>query len=425
MRLHLVTADTRVALADFQFVKHFDGLIGGAERALDEEVGGGVRSAARVLESDMLLKSKIVQVPKASGLGSRNLLVLSLGKLEHFTLGDMERAISHSVKEVLEQGARSVATPVIGISDHVGLPIGRAYRALLHALISTLRSYGSEVGSSPSISDVTVFDSDHAKVSYFTELTAGILAELNVGFKQLATNQFDIQVEVLARSPNAGRLASQTTASQFTRQQRYDGGSTSEPALVKLLYLAANPTDTRTLRLDEEIREIDTAFIHSQYRAQFDIRQHWAVHVVDLQRCLLRHQPHIVHFSGHGNVASRIILEDAKGESHPVSPRALSELFSVLKDNIRCVVLNACYTEPQAQAIAEHIDCVVGMSSVIGDRAAISFAAAFYLALGYGRDVRAAFKLGCVEIDLENLNEQHVPKLLARRADPSTVRFVG
>ena len=60
----------------------------------------------------------------------------------------------------------------------------------------------------------------------------------------------------------------------------------------------------------------------------------------------------------------------------------------MLRDNIRCVVLNACYSEAQAQAIAEAIDCVVGMTSAVGDDAAIEFATAFYRALGYGEIYR-------------------------------------
>jgi hypothetical protein len=173
-----------------------------------------------------------------------------------------------------------------------------------------------------------------------------------------------------------------------------------------------------------EIREIEHALNQTEFRDQFEIKQHWAVRVTDLQGLLLRHQPDIVHFSGHGSDASVIMLEDAYGESHPVTVRALSNLFSVLKDNVRCVMLNACYSEQQAQAIAEHIDCVVGMSKAIGDKAAISFAAAFYQALGYGRDVKTAFDLGCVQIDLENLYEQDTPKLLAVRAKPEEIAFV-
>ena len=188
--------------------------------------------------------------------------------------------------------------------------------------------------------------------------------------------------------------------------------SPSDPKSIKILFLAANPSDTTRLRLDEESRAIDRALRQSEFRDRFDILQHWAVSVTDLQELLLRHKPDIVHFSGHGSSASEIILEDDYGNSHPVSVRALSQLFSILKDNIRCVVLNACYSEKQAQAIAQHIESVVGMSKAITDQAAISFATAFYQALGYGRDVKTAFNLGCVQIDMENLDEQDTPKLL-------------
>jgi hypothetical protein len=202
-------------------------------------------------------------------------------------------------------------------------------------------------------------------------------------------------------------------------------GSASSTETIKILFLAANPSDTTRLRLDEESRAIDQALRQAQFRDRFDLRQHWAVRVGDVQELLLRHQPHIVHFSGHGGPSSEIILEDNAGHSHPVSIRALSALFSVLKDNVRCVVLNACFSEQQAQAIAQHIDCVIGMSTAIGDAAAIRFAAAFYQALGYGRDVKTAFDLGCVQIDLENLGEQDTPQLLAIQADPKKIVFVS
>ena len=190
---------------------------------------------------------------------------------------------------------------------------------------------------------------------------------------------------------------------------------------IKILFLAANPLETPRLRLDRQLRVIDEKLRLGELRDKFDLRQYWAVRVSDLQGYLLRHQPDIVHFTGHGSQSSGIILEDDREKSHSVSIRALSTLFSLLKDNIRCVVLNGSYTERQAKAIAEHIECVIGMSDAIGDLAAITFAAGFYQALGFGRDVKSAFKLGCVQIDLENLNEQDTPKLFARRCDPKNI----
>lgn len=145
--------------------------------------------------------------------------------------------------------------------------------------------------------------------------------------------------------------------------------------------------------------------------------------VSDLQSLLLRHKPDIVHFGGHGSQSSEIILEDPSGTKHPVPARALRTLFSVLKDNIRCVVLNACHSKQQAEGIAEHIDCVIGMSQAIGDSAAVSFSSAFYQALGYGRDIKTAFDLGCIQINFDRLNEQDAPKLIALKSHPETIIF--
>jgi hypothetical protein len=196
-----------------------------------------------------------------------------------------------------------------------------------------------------------------------------------------------------------------------------------DSSLIKILFLAANPVDRHHLRLEAEMRDIDLALQQIVFRDRFNITSHGAVRAADLQGYLLRHKPDIVHFSGHGDPSSEIVLEDSSGKSHPVSVRALSKLFSVLKDNVRCVVLNACYSEQQAKAIAEHIDCVIGMSEAIGDEAAISFAIAFYQALGYGKSVKTAFDSGRNQIDLENLGEQDTPKLLALNDDPKTVVF--
>jgi len=169
---------------------------------------------------------------------------------------------------------------------------------------------------------------------------------------------------------------------------------------IKILFLAANQNDTSQLGLDEEIRGIDQALRQTEFRDRFELEQQWAVRVADLQSYLLRHQPDIVHFSGHGGRASEIILEDSEGNSQFVPSGALSQLFLIFKENIRCVVLNACYSEQQAQAIAQYLDCVIGMSKAVGDAAAISFATAFYQALGFGKDVKTAFDLGCVQINL-------------------------
>lgn len=200
---------------------------------------------------------------------------------------------------------------------------------------------------------------------------------------------------------------------------------TPTTAPVKILFLAANPKNTEPLRLDEEVRAIDEVLLKARFRDRFDLIPHWAVRVSDLQELLLRHEPHVVHFSGHGSNASEIILENARGNAQAIPAAALTGLFAALKGNIRCVVLNACFSKRQAQAIAREIDCVVGMSREIGDTAAIDFAASFYRALGFGKDVKTAYTLGCLQIHMENLHEEDTPKLKTRRGiDAATIVLV-
>lgn len=193
---------------------------------------------------------------------------------------------------------------------------------------------------------------------------------------------------------------------------------------VKILFLAANPVDTPMLRLDQEVRLIDQTLRQAEFRGNFELIQHWAIRVSDLQSCLLRHTPHIVHFSGHGSALSEIVLETDAGLSQTVPAAALSRLFGLFKQHLRCVVLNACYTHEQALGIAEQIDCVIGMSQAIQDQAGCNFSAAFYQALAYGRDVQTAFELGCLQLDLQGLSEGETPQLIAKLRDPRMIFFV-
>jgi hypothetical protein len=181
--------------------------------------------------------------------------------------------------------------------------------------------------------------------------------------------------------------------------------------MIKILFLGANPANTTRLALDRETREIARRLRGSTHGEQFDVVQEWAVRIGDLQEALLRHKPDIVHFSGHGSSVGEIIVEDESGAAVPIPPEALSNLFAILRGNIRCVVLNACYSEMQADLIAQHIDCVVGMTTAVRDTAAIAFSGAFYQGLGFEQSVGDAFRLGCNEVALMGLPDKDTPRL--------------
>ena len=183
----------------------------------------------------------------------------------------------------------------------------------------------------------------------------------------------------------------------------------------KILILAANPKDTKKLRLDEEVREIQTGLDLSKHREQFELISHWAIRADDLRRALLKYEPQIVHFSGHGTTANGLALEDKTGQTKWVSAEALAGLFELFQGKIECVLLNACYSETQAEAIHQHVDYVIGMNQAVGDQAAIAFAVGFYDALGAGRSFEQAYKFGCSAIDFESLVQRLTPVLKMRR----------
>ncbi|MFZ2359058.1 MAG: CHAT domain-containing protein [Anaerolineae bacterium] len=186
-------------------------------------------------------------------------------------------------------------------------------------------------------------------------------------------------------------------------------------AVQGILFLAADPSDLSRLRLGEEFREIQEKLKLARLRDRFRLElPQLSVRPADISQALLDVQPQIVHFSSHGTPTGELYFENHLGKAHPVQPEALADLFEHFADHVDCVLLNACYSEPQAQAIARHIRYVIGMNQEIGDKAAIAFVIGFYQALGAGRTIEIAYKLGCAQIGLHGIPEHLTPVLIKK-----------
>ncbi len=174
--------------------------------------------------------------------------------------------------------------------------------------------------------------------------------------------------------------------------------------LTTILILAANPKDTQKLRLDQEVRDIEEALRRAPAgRDRFQVIQYWAVRLDDLRRALLEHQPQIVHFSGHGVGDRGLVFEDDQGNSQLADSQGIANLLR-LTSSLECVVLNACYSEVQAEALEAAISgCLIGMNQAVGDEAARKFAIGFYDGLFYGESYERAFEYGLTALELERL----------------------
>jgi CHAT domain len=177
-----------------------------------------------------------------------------------------------------------------------------------------------------------------------------------------------------------------------------------------ILFLAANPDGLR--QVGKELREVKEGLRRSQERDRFSLTPCLDVRPRDIQRALLDESPHIIHFAGRGVGEDGLVFEDELGNPKVVDGAALAGLFALFAEQVQCVVLNGCYSEVQAQAIAQHIKYVIGIREEISNEAALEFAIGFYDALGAGRPIEFAYKLGCAAIRLEGIAEHLTPVLL-------------
>jgi TPR repeat protein len=199
---------------------------------------------------------------------------------------------------------------------------------------------------------------------------------------------------------------------------------------TKVLFFAADPlsADGRKGRLlvDEEVRQIRRRIQSAKYRDALDLDVHWATRTKDLLFALNQTRPQVVHFSGHGG-PNGLVLAGLDGTSgHPVGASGLARLFEVFRGEIQVVVLNACFSRPQAEAIAEHVGCAIGTGHKISDEAAITFGATFYQAIAFGHSVQVAYNQARAALELDHFDEIEFPDLVFRAdVDPSELFLIA
>lgn len=203
---------------------------------------------------------------------------------------------------------------------------------------------------------------------------------------------------------------------------------------LTILFLAANPTGTVQLRLDQECAAIEKELLLANASEHFRFLSKWAVTIDDVMRHLNDHRPAILHFSGHGQGSSgEVAIVDARDfvgsdeagepigggvalEDRPFVPAAaLAKMIHAASPSTRVVVLNACYTADLGSAItAKHVDCVVGMRGAIADNAARAFAVGFYRAIGHRRSVANAVAQAVASLAAFQLPDANLPTCVPR-----------
>jgi hypothetical protein len=209
---------------------------------------------------------------------------------------------------------------------------------------------------------------------------------------------------------------------------------------VRILVVAANPLGSSPLKLDHEVKTIQEALRRSRKRDNFVVEYRLAATPSELRRALLDVEPHVLHFSGHGageqgllfvsDESAGAIYRSEGGEVRSrstnsdeikfVPTQPLANLLQLCDEHLECVVLNACYSDVQGDAISANIPFTIGMRDQVADNVAIKFSQGFYDAIRAGKGYESAFKWGKVAIEFD-LADDEAAKILVLRKNEKTM----
>jgi hypothetical protein len=180
---------------------------------------------------------------------------------------------------------------------------------------------------------------------------------------------------------------------------------------LKVLVLNATPDPTAPvdrdylpIRPDKEAMMLRERMLGiSNPSRQLIFETVYATRPDQIQQEMVRHDPKILHFSGHGGVGA-LAFEDRYGQSVPVTGTLLARIVKAYGE-LECLILHACYSDEIAKACAEYVPHVVGSTDAISDETAPSFTSMFYQALATGRSYAAAFEMGQNEVAITSEKE--------------------
>ena len=130
-----------------------------------------------------------------------------------------------------------------------------------------------------------------------------------------------------------------------------------------------------------------------------------------------RANPAIIHFSGVGK-KDKLLFENETGNVHYVKTQPLVDLLTDFAPQVKCVFLNARYSQVIAQKIANHanhIDYTIGYPKGASDKHHINFSREFYTALNWRKSFEQAYKLGRIQLQMDKISENNFPILNRKR----------
>lgn len=208
----------------------------------------------------------------------------------------------------------------------------------------------------------------------------------------------------------------------------------ARPRRLRILAIAANPTDCLQLDVEREYTSLQKAWKGQEKNVEIVLLERGGVE--EMRQTLLATPFHILHFMGHGKFDEKsgegaLVFENHDGSSQPFEARRLAQLLHDFV-SLRLVVLNACHT---ADAVGFHgsnpfagvasslvmggVPAVVAMSGPVPDEAAVAFSRTLYQRLALGDPIEAAVTEGRLAIQRVEPEDGAwaIPALFLRSSD--------
>lgn len=192
---------------------------------------------------------------------------------------------------------------------------------------------------------------------------------------------------------------------QPSKQQNSSTTNNPKGAKRKVLFMTANPKDTQAIQLTKEYKEVETLQHVMDKKERYTVKLVPNTSTQEFMQRIMAEQPRILHFSGHGTGQAGLIFHDSNDNAQFANSQALGAMFAVFQNTtkIDCVILNACYSLDQAQAIAQYVPFVIGTNQEVADNKAITFTRGFYTTCFAGMPYDQAFMAGKAQILMEGL----------------------
>jgi Tfp pilus assembly protein PilF len=206
--------------------------------------------------------------------------------------------------------------------------------------------------------------------------------------------------------------------------QHYYSSSQEKQIARKILMLSANPENTAESSKRTGLKEIRDALKRSNYSQLLEIQERLDTSAADISQVLSELQPYIVNISGDEDGIDSLTLANISGENiFKNREELIANLFQYHSKNIKCIILNGCFSIIQAREIIRYVEFIIGISQNLKNSTVINFLAEFYYQVGSQRTIRDAYYQSCNFLERTGTTSDLLPVLLNQQEEARRVKL--